>query len=111
MKKLAKVLFFAVLLMPLTSLTVSASGGASLEHSGANINDTASLQRGAKWYMNYCMGCHSIAYMRFNRMAEDLELSEEMVMENLVFSFLYMRKTHQLFMLLEILMSGRKRIC
>jgi ubiquinol-cytochrome c reductase cytochrome c1 subunit len=86
MKKLAKVLFFAVLLMPLTSLTVSASGGAGLEHSGANIGDTASLQRGAKWYMNYCMGCHSIAYMRYNRMAEDLELSEEMVMENLVFS-------------------------
>jgi ubiquinol-cytochrome c reductase cytochrome c1 subunit len=86
MKKLAKVLFFAALLMPLTSLTVSASGGAGLEHSGANINDTASLQRGAKWYMNYCMGCHSLAYMRYNRMAQDLDLSEDMTMNNLVFT-------------------------
>lgn len=86
MKKLAKYLFIAALLLPLTSLTVSAAGGAGVEHSGANINDTASLQRGAKWYVNYCLGCHTISYMRYNRLAEDLDLSEEMVMENLVFS-------------------------
>jgi len=85
MKKLATYLFFAVLLLPLSSFNISASGGAGLEHSGANINDTASLQRGAKWFVNYCMGCHTISYMRYNRMAEDLGLSEEMVMENLVF--------------------------
>ena len=85
MKKLATYLFFAVLLLPLSSFNVSASGGAGLEHSGANIKDTASLQRGAKWFVNYCMGCHTISYMRYNRLAEDLGLSEEMVMENLVF--------------------------
>ena len=85
MKKLATYLFFAVLLLPLSSFNISASGGAGLEHSGANINDTASLQRGAKWFVNYCMGCHTISYMRYNRLAEDLGLSEEMVMENLVF--------------------------
>ena len=86
MKKLAITLFFAVLLLPLSSLTVSAAGGAALEHSGANVGDRASLQRGAKWYVNYCLGCHSISYMRYNRLAEDLGLSEDMVMENLVFS-------------------------
>jgi ubiquinol-cytochrome c reductase cytochrome c1 subunit len=86
MKKLALSLFLAVLLLPLSSLTVSAAGGAALEHSGANVGDRASLQRGAKWYVNYCLGCHSISYMRYNRLAKDLGLSEEMVMENLVFS-------------------------
>ena len=86
MKKLATYLFFAVLFLPLSSFNISASGGAGLEHSGANINDTASLQRGAKWFVNYCMGCHTISYMRYNRLAEDLGLSEEMVMENLVFA-------------------------
>jgi len=86
MKKLATTLLFAVFLLPLSSVTVLASAGAGVEHSGANINDTASLQRGAKWYANYCLGCHSISYMRYNRMAEDLDLTEEMVMENLVFS-------------------------
>ena len=86
MKKFAITLFLSVILLPLSSLTVSASGGSGVDHSGANINDTASLQRGAKWYVNYCMGCHSLNYMRYNRMAEDLELTEDMVMMNLVFS-------------------------
>ena len=82
MKKLATYLIIAVLLLPLSSLTVSAAGGAGVEHSRANINDTASLQRGAKWYVNYCLSCHTVSYMRYNRLAEDLELSEEMVMDN-----------------------------
>jgi ubiquinol-cytochrome c reductase cytochrome c1 subunit len=86
MKKLAVLLFFAVALLPATSLVAVAAGGAHVEHSGVNINDTASLQRGAKWYVNYCLGCHSIAYMRYNRLAKDLDLSEEQVMQNLVFS-------------------------
>ncbi len=86
MKKLAIYLFFAVALLPAASLVATAAGSAELEHSGVNINDTASLQRGAKWYVNYCLGCHSISYMRYNRLARDLDLSEEMVMENLVFS-------------------------
>ena len=87
MKKIATYLFIAAMLFPVVSITASAaSGGAGIEHSGANINDTASLQRGAKWYVNYCLGCHSISYMRHNRLAEDLGLSEDMVMQNLVFS-------------------------
>jgi ubiquinol-cytochrome c reductase cytochrome c1 subunit len=86
MKKLTVLLFFAVAFLPATSLIAVAADGAHVEHSGANVNDTASLQRGAKWYVNYCLGCHSIAYMRYNRLAEDLDLSEEQVMQNLVFS-------------------------
>ncbi len=84
MNKLSKYLALAVLL--LVTSAVSASGGAGIEHSGANVSDTASLQRGAKWYVNYCQGCHALGYMRYNRMAEDLDLTEEMAMENLVFS-------------------------
>jgi ubiquinol-cytochrome c reductase cytochrome c1 subunit len=86
MKKFATVLFFAIVSLFATSLTVSAASGGGVEHSGVNINDTASLQRGAKWYANYCLGCHSISYMRYNRLAEDLNLSEDAVMQNLVFS-------------------------
>lgn len=74
------------MLLLAVSLSVSAAGGAHIEHSGANVNDTASLQRGAKWYVNYCLGCHSLDYMRYNRLAADLQLSEEEVMQNLVFS-------------------------
>jgi len=86
MKKIASYLFIAALLLPVASTTVSAAAGAGLEHSRANISDTASLQRGAKWYVNYCLGCHTISYMRYNRLAQDLDLSEENVMQNLVYS-------------------------
>jgi ubiquinol-cytochrome c reductase cytochrome c1 subunit len=86
MKKLARLLITAVLLLPVASFTASASGGAGIEHSGANINDVSSLQRGAKWYVNYCLSCHTLSYQRYNRLAKDLDLSEEMVMENLVYS-------------------------
>lgn len=51
-----------------------------------NVNDLASLQRGARLFVNYCQGCHSMQYMRYQRLADDLELSEEMVMSNLVFA-------------------------
>ncbi|MGI8561456.1 MAG: cytochrome c1, partial [Luteimonas sp.] len=43
-------------------------------------------QRGAQLYMNYCSGCHSLKYMRYSRIAGDLGLSEDMVMENLNFT-------------------------
>ena len=45
-----------------------------LLHSGTDINDIESLQRGARNFMNYCSGCHSLTYLRYNRMAEDLQI-------------------------------------
>lgn len=57
-----------------------------LMDSGANIRDTASLQRGAKLFMNYCVGCHSLHFMRYSRIAHDLGLSKKDVMSNLDFT-------------------------
>ena len=48
-------------------------------------SDQVSLQHGAQLYMNYCMGCHSLQYARYNRMAEDLGIPEDLVEENLIF--------------------------
>jgi ubiquinol-cytochrome c reductase cytochrome c1 subunit len=76
----------AVLLLALASGPAAAAGGASnLEPSGINVNDTASLQRGAKVFLNYCLSCHEASYMRYKRLSEDLGLSEEMVMDNMIF--------------------------
>ncbi len=58
----------------------------TLQSSQINVNDTASMQRGAALFMNYCAGCHSLGFQRYSRMAEDLGLSEEQVMANLVFT-------------------------
>lgn len=63
-----------------------AAEGGDLQRSGTDLDDQASLQRGAKLYMNYCSGCHSLKYLRYSRMAEDLGLSEEEVMQNLNFT-------------------------
>ena len=63
----------------------AAEGGALLQ-SGTDLDDRASLQRGAQLYMNYCSGCHSLKYLRYSRMAEDLGLSEDEVMQNLNFT-------------------------
>lgn len=51
-----------------------------------DVADTESLQRGAKYFVNYCLGCHSAQYVRYNRVAEDLGISEEDLTENLMFT-------------------------
>lgn len=67
----------------LISATALASGGGTLQQSGADLDDTASLQRGAALYMNYCSGCHSLQYLRYARIGEDLGLTEAQVQANL----------------------------
>lgn len=69
--------------MPLSAI---AAGGGNLQSAGTDLGDRASLQRGAQLYMNYCAGCHSLKYLRYSRMAEDLGLSEDEVMQNLNFT-------------------------
>lgn len=60
--------------------------GIKLLPANNNVADTASLQRGARNFMNYCSGCHSAKYVRFNRMGRDLGLTEKQLIENLMFN-------------------------
>jgi ubiquinol-cytochrome c reductase cytochrome c1 subunit len=64
----------------------AAGGGAHLEHAGNDVGNQASLQRGAANFVNYCLGCHSAKYVRYNRMAADLGISEEQLVEKLMFT-------------------------
>ena len=70
----------------LLTVTAMASEGGNLQQAGTDLGDPASLQRGAKLYMNYCSGCHSLKYLRYARIGEDLGLSEEDVQANLNFN-------------------------
>lgn len=64
-----------------------ASGGSDTLQSAENdVDNIQSLQRGAANFINYCSGCHSAAYVRFNTLARDLELSEEQLINNLMFN-------------------------
>ncbi|WP_045826402.1 ubiquinol-cytochrome c reductase [Teredinibacter turnerae] len=85
---LAGLVFFLVLVfVPLKA--VGASGGACGEvpcdHFHADLNDKESLQRGAKYFVNYCMGCHSANYSRYERVAEDLDIPKNEMLDNMVF--------------------------
>ena len=77
------------LIFIITAIVSSNSFAASkvhLDHADTDIFDEASLQNGAKLFMNFCSGCHSISFMRYNRIAKDLNLSEELVVKNLMFA-------------------------
>ena len=78
-------LAFSIALLTASSLAWSAGGEEDLEQAGSNVHDLASVQRGAAMFMNYCHSCHSAQYMRYQRLARDLELTEEQVDEYLVF--------------------------
>jgi len=77
-----QLLFALVVLMP---MSVFAAGGESVPyHFDANMGNQASLQRGAKLFMNYCSGCHSLQYMRYQRIADDLEIPVDVMESNLM---------------------------
>ena len=67
----------------LVSATAFASSGGNLQQAGTDLEDKASLQRGAALYMNNCSGCHSLKYLRYARIGEDLGLTEDEVQQNL----------------------------
>ncbi len=65
---------------------LAAGGEVPLEHADIDPSNVKSLQRGASNYMNYCSGCHSAKYVRYSTIGKDLELSDELMIENLMFN-------------------------
>ncbi|MGC3982666.1 MAG: cytochrome c1 [Steroidobacteraceae bacterium] len=66
--------------------TVQASEEGGYEKANNDVSNKASLQRGARNFVNYCSGCHSAKYVRFNRLAVDLSLTDQQVEQNLIFT-------------------------
>ena len=77
-----------LLLAMMTEAGLAAGGGSTYPNNAASINldNKASLQRGAQLFVNYCQGCHSLQYQRYNRLARDIGLSDELARENLIFT-------------------------
>ncbi|KAF1072788.1 cytochrome C [Variovorax paradoxus] len=61
------------------------SGGLAWDKAPNKTNDVAALQNGAKLFVNYCLNCHSAAFMRFNRL-QDIGISEQQIKDNLLFT-------------------------
>jgi ubiquinol-cytochrome c reductase cytochrome c1 subunit len=78
--------FLIYLIVGFANPAFAASGKVHLDPVDIDLSDKASLQRGAKTFMNYCLSCHSAAYMRYNRMGKDLGLTDAQVQESLMFA-------------------------
>lgn len=63
----------------------AAGGGLPLDKAPNKTNDLGALQNGAKLFVNYCVGCHSAAFMRYNRLT-DIGLTEAQIKDNLMFT-------------------------
>jgi ubiquinol-cytochrome c reductase cytochrome c1 subunit len=82
----SSVLIAIALLSAGTAAMAGEEGGIALQPAGTDIKNTESLQRGARDFMNYCSGCHSLKYLRFNRLGTDLKIPESELAANLMFT-------------------------
>src|SRR3970282_2881150 len=74
--KVIKKLWMLALLMAAPAMAVAAGASFHLDRAPGNLNDKASLQRGAQFFVANCLACHSAAYMRYNRLM-DIGMAEE----------------------------------
>lgn len=81
-----KKLILSLLLAMVSPVTLAAEATEPLDSVYINLGDKEALQRGAKLFVNYCLSCHSAAYMRYNRMGRDLGISEENLKEYMMFT-------------------------
>jgi ubiquinol-cytochrome c reductase cytochrome c1 subunit len=67
---------------------VWASGGshARLDSVNIDLGDKASLRRGAHTFINYCLSCHSAKHMRYERIAKDLGIGNDIMRKNMMFT-------------------------
>lgn len=78
-----KALRFVLLPLLMVASSVSASTEVHLDKAPIDLNDHASIQRGARTFVNYCLNCHSANYMRYNRLLK-IGLSEQQIKDNLL---------------------------
>ncbi len=84
MKMMKKLTAGLALALSLIGGVQASSGGIAWDNAPVKTNDLASLQNGAKLFVNYCLNCHSASFMRFNRL-KDIGLTEQQIKDNLLF--------------------------
>ncbi|MEM7193473.1 MAG: cytochrome c1 [Pseudomonadota bacterium] len=76
---------FLASLVPMGALAAGGSS-ANLDPIEIKLSDERALQAGAGLFVNYCLSCHSAEYMRYNRLVSDLNLPEDLVKANMIFT-------------------------
>ena len=80
-----KIIFALITALGLAAGAQANTGGLVWDKAPNKTNDVAALQNGAKLFVNYCLNCHSAAFMRFNRL-KDIGLTEQQIKDNLLFT-------------------------
>jgi cytochrome c1 len=78
-------LLAALLLVPVFASAETETSW-KMEPFKANLQNMPSLQHGAALFMNYCLGCHTLKFQRYERTADDLDIPHDIFMANMVFS-------------------------
>jgi cytochrome c1 len=85
MKKLLAVLVVLPGIL-ISGSVFAAASSFPLDEMDPDISDQASLQRGARTFVNYCLGCHSLKYQRYQRTADDIGIPHDMMVQHMVFN-------------------------
>ncbi len=85
-KKTVTRLLLVALLLPGAGAFAATATDWPMEPMKPNLRDLPSLQNGWRLYVNYCLGCHSLKYQRYERTADDLGVPHEIALEQLVFT-------------------------
>ena len=85
MKNLKKFALGLMMALGLIAGAQASEGGIAWDKAPNRTNDLGALQNGAKLFANYCLNCHSAAYMRINRL-KDIGLTEQQIKDNLMFT-------------------------
>ena len=80
-----KIILSLALSVGLVASVQASSDGIAWDKAPNKLNDLSALQNGAKLFVNYCLNCHSAAFMRFNRLT-DIGLTEQQIKDNLLFT-------------------------
>jgi ubiquinol-cytochrome c reductase cytochrome c1 subunit len=81
-----KKLAFAGLALVVSGASMAAGGHALPYSYKADVGNLPSVQRGAQAFMSYCSGCHSMKYLRYSRVGQDLNIPEDLLKANLMFT-------------------------
>jgi ubiquinol-cytochrome c reductase cytochrome c1 subunit len=82
-KLFAAAVFAAVAIAP--NFAAAAEEGVKLDPAPIDVANRASVQAGARTFVNYCLGCHSLSLVRYNSLTQ-IGLSEEQIKDNLLFT-------------------------
>ncbi|MFN7443745.1 MAG: cytochrome c1 [Curvibacter sp.] len=80
-----KIILALTTLLAMSTGALAAGGGIAWDKAPVKTSDHASLQNGAKLFVNYCLNCHSAAFMRYNRL-QDIGFTEQQIKDNLLFA-------------------------